>query len=119
MASSQAYTREFGNKPDRRPEAGQKREEALQWLSRDLGEAVLRFIAACARGDTLLCCFYEFRYEPVAKALAAAIERGVDVRIIVDAKENEYTDKQGVFHPSFPREDNLAMIAAASCPPPT
>ena len=35
------------------------------------------------------------------------IERGVNVRIIVDAKVNEYTDKKGVFHASFPREDNL------------
>ena len=116
VASSQAYTREFGNSPIADLKPAKKREEALRWLSRDLGEAVLRFIAACAGGDTLLCCFYEFRYEPVAKALAAAIRRGVNVRIIVNAKVNEYTDKQGVFHPSFPREDNLAMIAAAKLP---
>ena len=32
------------------------------------------------------------------------------MQIIIDAKVNEYTDKKGKFHPSFPREDNLATI---------
>lgn len=115
VASSQAYQRRFGSTPIASLTPKKKQDEALRWLSRDLGDAVVRFVDSCAAGDRLLCCFYEFRYEPVAQALKRAITRGVDVRLIVDAKENEHTDDDG-FHPSFPREDNLAMIAAAGIP---
>lgn len=115
VASSQAYARKFGNKrPDKQPTA-KKREEALQWLTRELDEAALAFIKQAKSGDMLLCCFYEFRYRLVADELKAAIGRGVDVRIIIDAKVNEFTDKHG-FHKSFPREDNLAMIDEAKIP---
>jgi hypothetical protein len=64
VASSQAYAREFDNKPpDKLPPA--KREKAKEWLSRNLDEAMLKFIANAKKNDTLLCCFYEFRYLPV------------------------------------------------------
>ena len=116
VASSQAYARKFGNKrPDRQPTI-KKQEEALQWLTRELDDAALKFIEGAKSGDQLLCCFYEFRYRPVADELKNAIDRGVDVRIIVDAKVNEFTDKDGVFHKSFPREENLQMIADAKIP---
>jgi phosphatidylserine/phosphatidylglycerophosphate/cardiolipin synthase-like enzyme len=115
VASSQAYARKFGNeKPDDLPPA--KRQRALNWLTRDLDDAILKFIGQAGANDTLLCCFYEFRYRPVADALKGAIDRGADVRIIVDAKVNETTDKEGKFHESFPREDNLRMIAEARLP---
>ena len=52
----------------------------------------------------------------MADALKVAITKGVNVRILIDAKVNESTDKNGVFHPSFPREDNLQTIAAAGLP---
>jgi phosphatidylserine/phosphatidylglycerophosphate/cardiolipin synthase-like enzyme len=114
VASSQSYRRRFGNKkPDDLAPA--KKKEALQWLSRDLDDAILKFIDGARKDDTLLCCFYEFRYAPVADALKSAIKRGVDVKIIIDAKVNEHTDKKG-FHPSFPRIDNLAMIQQAKIP---
>ncbi len=115
VASSQAYVRRYGTTPIAELKPPWKRDAALRWLSRHLGEAVVRFIEACAPGDRLLSCFYEFRYEPVALALKAAIDRGVDVRLIVDAKVNEHTDSDG-FHPSFPRIDNLAMIDQAQIP---
>ena len=106
VASSQAYARKFGNKrPDKLPPDKQK--EAREWLSRSLDEAILKFIADAERGNTLLCCFYEFRYRPVADALKRAIGKGVKVRIIVDAKENSQ---------DFPRSDNLEMIEAAKIP---
>jgi phosphatidylserine/phosphatidylglycerophosphate/cardiolipin synthase-like enzyme len=112
VASSQAYTRKFGNrKPDELPTA--KRQEALDWLSRELDEAILKFIGSADKADALHCCFYEFRYEPVADALRAAQKKGVDVRIIIDAKNNGRTDKKGKVHPSFPRADNLAMVKKA------
>ncbi|WP_433734028.1 phospholipase D-like domain-containing protein [Nocardia sp. CA-129566] len=116
VASSQAYTRRFGTTPinDLKPPA--KHDEALRWLSRDLDVALLRFIDHCDAGDQLLCCFYEFRYKPAVTALKAAIDRGVDVQIIIDAKVNEFTDKHGTFHPSFPRVDNLDMITEVGIP---
>ena len=87
VASSQAYVRKFGN---RRPDTMQPEEKkkALQWLSRELDEAILKFINQARPDDTLLCCFYEFRYAPAAEALKNASDRGVTVKLIVDAKVN-------------------------------
>jgi phosphatidylserine/phosphatidylglycerophosphate/cardiolipin synthase-like enzyme len=116
VASSQAYSRKFNNMPPDKLSSPEARQKALDWLSRDLDEAILKFIGQATKGDTLLCCFYEFRYRPVADAIKAAIDRQVNVRLIVDAKVNESTDKKGVFHPSFPREDNLEMVREAKIP---
>jgi phosphatidylserine/phosphatidylglycerophosphate/cardiolipin synthase-like enzyme len=108
VASSQAYTRKFGNmRPDDPKLPPAKRAEARQWLSRDLDEALLDFIKRADKGDALLCCFYEFRYQPVAEALKAALGRGVDVQLIVDAKKNSQ---------NFPRNDNLALIKKVGIP---
>ena len=106
VASSQAYRRRFGNKKPSQL-SGKKRTDALQWLSRDLDDALLKFIDAARKRDALLCCFYEFRYRPVADALKAALRRGVRVRIIIDAKLNSG---------AFPRNDNLKMIRDAKIP---
>src|SRR5262245_45392205 len=88
VASSQAYTPEFQNqspsKLDETDSAEAKR--ARKWLSRQLDDAILRFIGNAKASDTLLCCFYEFRYEPLVQALKDAIDRGVDVKIVIDAK---------------------------------
>jgi phosphatidylserine/phosphatidylglycerophosphate/cardiolipin synthase-like enzyme len=86
VAGSQAYAREFGNeRPDEMSPA--KREKALKWLSKGLKEALLRFISQ-AKNETcqLRCCFYEFEYEEVLAALKEAADRGVDVKIIYDAR---------------------------------
>lgn len=116
VASSQAYVRKFGNKkPDKLPP--KKSKEAKEWLSRSLDEAIVKFIQQAAKKDTLLCSFYEFRYEPVLTALKDAIDAGVDVRIIVDAKVNEHLDrKSGKIVESFPREENLRMIENVGIP---
>jgi phosphatidylserine/phosphatidylglycerophosphate/cardiolipin synthase-like enzyme len=112
VASSQAYQRRFGNQsPEQLQKSGkiQKAEEALAWLSRDLDEAMLRFIDQAKAGDTLLGCFYEFRYGPVIEALKrAAQERNVTLKIIIDAKENQTDQKE-----AFPREENLRQIQNA------
>jgi phosphatidylserine/phosphatidylglycerophosphate/cardiolipin synthase-like enzyme len=115
VASSQSYARQFDNKsPSQLAKTSKaKAARALDWLTRDLDEGILGFIASAKRGDTLLCCFYEFHYTPVVEALKRAIDAKVTVEIIIDAKVNEYTDKKGVFHPSFPREDNLKAITDA------
>jgi phosphatidylserine/phosphatidylglycerophosphate/cardiolipin synthase-like enzyme len=115
VASSQAYTREFGNKKPSQLK-GARQAAAKEWLSRQLDEAILKFIADAASGDTLLCCFYEFRYQPVAEALKEAVDRGVDVRLIVDAKNNKPKDKNGKVQEAFPRGENLAMIEKVGLP---
>jgi phosphatidylserine/phosphatidylglycerophosphate/cardiolipin synthase-like enzyme len=115
VASSQAYERQFENKrPDQLDP--QTRKKALEWLSRSLDDAILKFIASARKDDALLCCFYEFRYKPVADALRAALTRGVDVRIIIDAKVNQKIDKNGKVHESFPRVENLKMLTSARLP---
>jgi phosphatidylserine/phosphatidylglycerophosphate/cardiolipin synthase-like enzyme len=112
VASSQAYLNRFQSvSPDDPRLSEAERNERLQWLSRDLNKAILRFIQNAGPGDTLLGCFYEFRYLPVVQEIKAAMDRGVDVHLILDAKINEHTDKKGKFHESFPRMDNLRMLA--------
>jgi phosphatidylserine/phosphatidylglycerophosphate/cardiolipin synthase-like enzyme len=114
VASSQAYARRFGNRtPSKLPSDQEK--EALRWLSRDLDDAMLKFIEQVGDGDTLLCCFYEFHYPPVLEALQRKA-RKADVRIIIDAKDNSTTDKEGVFHAAFPREANLKAIKDVKLP---
>jgi hypothetical protein len=112
VASSQAYRRRFG---DQRPDqlAPALRAEAIQWLTRDLDEALIGFVNAAITGDTLLGCFYEFRFAPVLDAFRAAIKRGVDVRLLVDGKIN---GPGGLEPGSFPRTDNVEAIDAAGIP---
>ncbi|MDQ8730209.1 phospholipase D-like domain-containing protein [Bradyrhizobium sp. LHD-71] len=116
VASSQAYSRRFDNKSPDEIEDPKKREEALQWLSRDLDDALLRFIDGARPGDTILGCFYEFRYLAVAQRLKQAIDRGITVRLILDAKDNESTDKDGKHKESFPKEENKRTVKAAKLP---
>ncbi len=117
VASSQAYARKFNN---RRPDAIEdpdERAEALEWLSRQLDDALLGFIDNAKKGDTLLGCFYEFRYRPVADRLRDARKRGVNVRLILDAKDNAKIDKKtGKKVESFPAEENRRMVADAKLP---
>lgn len=116
VASSQAYRRKFFNLAPDRITNPQMKQEALNWLSRQLDDAILKFISNAKAGETLLGCFYEFRYLPVVTAFKKAIDKGVNVKIIIDAKENETTDKKGKFHESFPRVKNLETISEAGIP---
>ncbi len=115
VASSQAYAREFGNtKPSKLK--GQRQKDAYVWLSRGLFEAILAFIKNAKKGDTLLCCFYEFSYQPVANALQTARTNGVKVRIILDGKQNAKKDKSGKMGEPFPRAENEKTKTAAHLP---
>ena len=117
VASSQAYNRRFNNKaPDKQP-TPKKRDEALEWLSRRLDDAILAFIKNAKAGDTLLGAFYEFRYEPVVAELKRAVERGVDVRLVLDGKDNSSVDKKtGKPIKAFPRDANREMVAQVGLP---
>jgi phosphatidylserine/phosphatidylglycerophosphate/cardiolipin synthase-like enzyme len=118
VASSQAYVRRFGNlSPDKLAETdAAKADEARQWLSRDLDEALLKFIDQAKPGDTLFGCFYEFRYGPAADRFKAAVDRGVVVRLILDAKDNSRTDADGIFHDAFPWKANEKAVRDAHLP---
>lgn len=111
VAGSQAYARDFGDQPA----PGDEDLDQLAWLSRGLDTALLGFIGSAKRGDELHGALYEFHYQPVVDALAAANRRGVDVRIVFDAKNNEHTDKKG-FHEAFPRKKNMAAVRKAHLP---
>jgi phosphatidylserine/phosphatidylglycerophosphate/cardiolipin synthase-like enzyme len=121
VASSQAYRRRFGNLPPKKLTPSKRAEEALNWLTRDLDDAITRFIRNAKKGDTLLGCFYEFRYEPVARELKQAISRKVNVHLIIDGKVNEHmvtdkkTGKKSLVE-SFPRLDNLKMLKKVGIP---
>lgn len=103
VASSQAYQRRFGGiSPDDQPNP-RRRQEALDWLSRDLDDVLLGLINGTGPGDALRGAFYEFSYGPVLDALVAATGRGVDVRLVVDFKAGG----------NGPREANASAIYKA------
>ena len=107
VASSQAYARKFSNEtPDSISDPGHKA-AVLDWLARDLKTALITFIEQARKDDALYACFYEFHYLEVVSAFKAAIDRGVRVTIIIDAKKNKE---------QFPRADNLKTIQAAGIP---
>ncbi|MBE0636505.1 hypothetical protein IH601_10960, partial [Candidatus Bipolaricaulota bacterium] len=82
-AASQAYCRKFGNVSPL--EVGPP---ALEWLSRGLVEALIGFIRqAKGEGWGIRASVYEFTHLPVLIEFKAAIDRGVDVRIVFDNKK--------------------------------
>jgi phosphatidylserine/phosphatidylglycerophosphate/cardiolipin synthase-like enzyme len=89
VAGSQAYASKFG---DRAPRDGDRSDPAYDWLSRGLEEALLAFVeSAAGPGFALRGSVYEFNYPPVLDALKAAVDRGVDVRIVYDRRGPEGT----------------------------
>ena len=105
VAGSQAYIRRFGDKsPD---EIGQA---AYTWLSRGLEEALIDYIGQAEKGDALRAAVYEFSYAPVLEAFRKAAKRGVDIRIVFDAREkwDKKNDK-----PAGPFEANRKAVREA------
>ena len=96
VAASQAYAQRFGDRSPR--DVGPA---AYTWLSRGLAEAITGFIDATKPGEGLRVAAYEFHFSGVLDALKVALDRGVDVRIIYDARR-----------PS-PRDKNVAAVGAA------
>ncbi|MFB0537550.1 MAG: phospholipase D-like domain-containing protein [Anaerolineae bacterium] len=98
VAGSQAYYRKFENK---NPDEVENR-EAYKWLSRGLEEALLRFIKQADSSEYgLRAAVYEFNYMPVLKAFKEAANRGADVKIVYDSRQDN------------PREPNDEAIAEA------
>lgn len=108
VASSQAYTTEFGNKmPDKVPDG-----KAFDWLSRGLKEALIDFIKKAGAGDKLYGCFYEFSNNEILNEFCLSAKAGAKLQIIHDAKENEHL-LDGKIVASFPKVAAEKAIKAA------
>ncbi len=81
VAASQAYARRFGNTPRNLPP--DLRNEALEWLSRGLREALLKFIGkARSPKYALRAAVYQFSDLAVLEAFRKAHQEGADVKIV-------------------------------------
>lgn len=89
VIGSQAYAREFENAM---PDADDPGSPEMKWLSRGLFEALMGFIGLAKDGFKLRAAFYEFRYQSVANAFAAAAQAGADVKIVFDAESSYKTE---------------------------
>lgn len=103
VAASQEYVRRFG---DRKPDQVQNN-QAFVWLSRGLWEAMGDFVKTCVPGKhSLRIAAYEFNYQPFLQLLKDTANRGVDVKIIFDARK-----------PSPQKETRAAIAAIDSSTP--
>lgn len=99
--AAQEYARRFDNRlPD---EVGAAAEE---WLSHGLLESLVAFVDRAAAGDALHVAIYEARHDAPLEALARARARGVDVKIVFDAKDNGDAED-----PPFPRDENHDFLS--------
>ena len=113
VAGSQAYARQFKNKRPDKMEAPE-RKRALQWLSKGLKEALLKFIAQAKNEHyKLRCCFYEFEYEEVLSSLKAASNKGADVKVIYDARGQKEKNELAIKHAKLPKK----MVRARTSDP--
>ncbi|MEX2693068.1 phospholipase D-like domain-containing protein [Rhizobium mongolense] len=108
--SSQKYAEEFNNQDPR--VVGNP---AWQWLSRGLFEALKAFIDRAGPGHFLRAALYETREPKIFQALKEAAQRGADVQIVYDGRENakiktrigEWTGK---WSPKDPNETILDQV---------
>ena len=126
-AASPRARRTRGSSATCRPATSRRRSsagEALQWLSRDLDEAMIAFIKSARSGDAIRGCFYEFTYRAGAggagqgnhrRRRRAARGRLQSQRAHQNEKQPDGTAK-AVFYESDPRLRNLAAIADAGLP---
>ena len=90
VAASQAYERRFG---DRRPEEVPGR-AAYAWLSRGLNEALESFLRSCKPGrHALRIAAYEFNYRCFLDLVKNTLKRGVDVKVVYDARRLKIREK--------------------------
>ena len=83
VTAAKAYFRRFG---DVHPKDVSPEGSAYAWLSRGLKESLLEFIHDTQSGEALHVAIYEFFDFEIVGALKYALERGVDVSVVHDAK---------------------------------
>ena len=80
--ASQEFARRFGNRAPTEAEQDDPNAMITRWLSRGLLDACLRFVDETPAGDGLRVAAYELTYKPILDAFKAALDRGVDIRIV-------------------------------------
>ena len=96
VIGSQAYARRFENEA---PDPDQPGSAPMQWLSRGLYEALIKFIGqASDEHCALRAAFYEFHYLPVARALRKGVDAGADVKIVYDAESSYKQENEETLH---------------------
>ncbi|MBX9777789.1 MAG: hypothetical protein K2Y71_25710 [Xanthobacteraceae bacterium] len=114
-AGSQAYVRRFGDRaPDKVPNNA-----AFIWLSRGLNEALEDFVRSSEPGrHGLRIAAYEFHYAPLLAVLKDALKRGVDIKIVYDARKDPLQKanraavaKAGLKQVSFERREPKSAIS--------
>ncbi len=103
--ASQAFAREFANKAPPAPDNPENAE--TKWLTRGLLDACLKYINETPKGDGLRVAAYEFTYQPVLLALKAALDRGVDLRIIyhdTTAKADKNANENAIEQAGLPKK---------------
>ena len=87
-AASQQYAEEFKNQP---PDKVGPR--AYKWLSRGLYEALRDYVGSTDDTMGLRIAAYELDYGPFLDEIKAAVDKGVDVRIIHDHRDPDIYEK--------------------------
>jgi PLD-like domain len=112
VTGSQGYAtnKEFGNKPVNELK-GDALKHALEFLGRELwSEGLLKFVQqAKNKNFSLYGAFYEFQHEPFLDEIKAALDRKVDVQLVVSGKPDQYDDK--TYKDGTVRKNNKSMIA--------
>lgn len=68
--------------------------QAFIWLSRGLYEAIESFVSSCKPGKhALRVAAYEFTYEPFLQLLKDTSDKGVDIKIVYDARKASPRDE--------------------------
>lgn len=107
-AASQEFARRFKKQPGL--ETAAPDDPRWAWLSRGAMEAIVAFVARAKNNKfSLRVAAYEFRLDQFAETLKAAIDRGVDVKVLFDANDNP-ADSNGEV---FPRDQNLKTASDA------
>lgn len=81
--ASQAFAAQFGNKSLSDAEYNDPANKEVAYLSRGLLEACVSYIRDTPKGDGLRVAAYEFTFPRIALELKAALDRGVDVHIVM------------------------------------
>ena len=102
VAGSIAYANRFKNKKPSEL-TGQDQQEALNWLSRGLKEAMSEFINRAADPTfSLKIAFYEFRNKEIMDELKARINSNISVEIIYDHREQAVKNDEDIAKNQFP-----------------
>ena len=87
ISATQDYVRRFGDEKPSEDDAPDS--PKFKWLSRGLYEALENFVKSCEAGKhSLRISAYEFNYLPFLRLLKNSIDRGVDIKIVYDARKD-------------------------------